>query len=60
MPAARTARRPPSCGGTPLYRLYSDKSGDHFYTTSDAEQMNVVSMYGYHLESIAGYVYTAP
>lgn len=48
------------CGGTPLYRLYSDKSGDHFYTTSDAEQMSAVSMYGYHLESIAGYVYTAP
>lgn len=48
------------CNGTPLYRLYNDKSGDHFYTTSNAEQMNAVSMYGYHLESIPGYVFTAP
>lgn len=48
------------CSGTSLYRLYNDKSGDHFYTTSDAEQMNAVSMFGYHLESVPGYVFATP
>jgi len=49
-----------SCGGTPLYRLYSATASNHFYTTSAAERDNAVAIYGYRYESVVGYVYSAP
>jgi len=48
------------CGATPLYRMYSPASGDHFYTTSAAERDAAVSMYGYQSEGGVGYVFPAP
>jgi hypothetical protein len=48
------------CGATPLYRLYTGASGNHFYTLSAAERDNAVSAYGYTYESIAAWVWTAP
>jgi hypothetical protein len=48
------------CDAQPLYRLFNDRSGDHFYTVSDAEQKSAVTMYGYRLESVVGYVWLAP
>lgn len=48
----------PSCGGTPLFRLYGNS--DHFYTTSEVEKNNAVSMYGYNFEGIAGFVWPGP
>ena len=48
------------CDGQPLYRLVNDRSGDHFYTVSDAEQKNAVAMFGYRLEGVVGYVWLAP
>jgi len=47
-----------SCGGIPLYRLYSSTAADHFYTTSESERDSAIATYGYHLESTVGYVYT--
>ncbi|MBZ5711462.1 hypothetical protein [Nannocystis pusilla] len=48
----------PQCGAVPLFRLYG--SGDHFYTTSEAERDNAVAMFGYQYEAVAGYVWAAP
>jgi hypothetical protein len=48
------------CDGRPLYRLYSDMAGDHFYTVSDEEQKAAVEKYGYRFESIVGYVFPGP
>lgn len=48
----------PICGSIPLFRLYGNS--DHFYTTSEVEKNNAVSMYGYKFESIAGYVWPGP
>jgi hypothetical protein len=48
----------PSCGGIPLFRLYGNS--DHFYTTSEVEKNNAVSMYGYNFEGIAGFVWPGP
>ena len=49
-----------TCGGTPLYRLYSGTASNHFYTTSATERDNAVSTYGYRYEAVVGYVYSAP
>jgi len=49
-----------TCGGTPLYRLYSSTASNHFYTTSSTERDNAVSVYGYRYEAVVGYVYSAP
>ncbi|KAJ3715400.1 hypothetical protein C8R42DRAFT_219895 [Lentinula raphanica] len=40
------------CGASPIYRLYSSSSGDHFYTMSIAESRQ---MSGYVVEGIAGF-----
>lgn len=48
----------PFCGGIALYRLYGN--GEHFYTISDAERDNAVSMYGYLFEGQAGFVWPGP
>jgi hypothetical protein len=48
----------PTCGGIPLFRLYGN--ADHFYTTSEVEKNNAVSMYGYKFEAVAGYVWPGP
>ena len=50
----------PVCGSTPLYRLYKASSGDHFYTTSDAEKDAAVANSGYIYEFVAGHVWTGP
>lgn len=49
-----------TCGGTPLYRLYSAEYSNHFYTISEAERDNAVATYGYRYEAVIGYVYTSP
>jgi hypothetical protein len=48
----------PVCGSVPLYRLYNATNGDHFYTTSSAEESGAEAG-GYVFEFIAGYVWTA-
>lgn len=50
----------PTCGSTPLYRLYSGAAGDHFYTTSAGERDNAIAMFGYGLESVTGHVWASP
>ena len=47
------------CGATPLHRMYSPASNDHFYTTSAPERDNAVANFGYVSEGIAGYVWPA-
>ncbi|KAG5649979.1 hypothetical protein H0H81_001228 [Sphagnurus paluster] len=48
-----------SCRGTvPLFRLFSQKDFDHFYTTS-VEERNSASQNGYTQEGIAGWVFPA-
>jgi hypothetical protein len=42
----------------PLYRLYSARTGDHFYTRSAAEAKIAVAADGYAYEGIACYVLT--
>lgn len=44
-----------TCGASlkPVFRLY--RTGDHFYTLSESEADDAVSMYGYMLEGIAFY-----
>jgi len=46
-----------TCGAVPLYRLYSDVSGDHLYTPSTADRDAAISSFGYRLEGIAAYVF---
>jgi hypothetical protein len=48
------------CGALPLHRLHSPGSGDHFYTTSEAERDNAISKYGYQSEGIAAYIFLGP
>ncbi|KAJ3893785.1 hypothetical protein GG344DRAFT_31328, partial [Lentinula edodes] len=42
------------CGASPMYRLYSSSSSDHFYTMSQAESQSA-SASGYILEGIVGF-----
>jgi hypothetical protein len=49
----------PRCGAVPLYRLYIDSAGDHFYTTSAAERDAAVGA-GFTFEKISGYVWNTP
>ncbi|KAF8063604.1 hypothetical protein FPV67DRAFT_1421210, partial [Lyophyllum atratum] len=44
------------CGGVPLFRLYSWRSKQHFYTTSWAEKAKAMRG-GYKDEGIAGYIF---
>ena len=48
-----------SCGSTPLYRLFSSSSSNHFYAVTTGERDYAVSI-GYKYESIAGYVWKEP
>ena len=43
----------------PLFRLYKESNGEHFYTTDDGERLTAMSD-GYHYEGVAGYVYPSP
>lgn len=43
----------PIINPVPLYRLWNDQVGDHFYTTSVAEKNAAVSIYRYVYEGIA-------
>jgi len=45
-----------TCGGVPLYRLYSVTAADHFYTTSETERDNA-SKGNYTQEGIAAYIF---
>ncbi|KAG2135957.1 hypothetical protein DEU56DRAFT_947119 [Suillus clintonianus] len=47
------------CGSIPLYRLYSSKETDHFYTTSVPEVLETISK-GYTLDGIKAYVLPVP
>ncbi len=47
----------PVCDSIPLYRLYNDTEGNHFYTVSAPERDNAIAAYGYRDEGIAGYVW---
>lgn len=44
-------------GLVPLYRIYQPASGDHFYTTDQAERNTALTNYGYADEGVAGYVF---
>ncbi|HET6233273.1 MAG TPA: S8 family serine peptidase [Longimicrobiaceae bacterium] len=44
----------------PMYRLYSSRNADIFYTLSAAEAQNAISAYAYVSAGIAGYVYLQP
>ncbi len=46
-----------TCGGMPLYRLYSGEESDHLYTVSESERDHAIDTSGYHYESVIGYVY---
>lgn len=50
----------PVCGAVPLYRLYREAEGNHFFTTSEPERNNARDNLGYLDEGIAGYVWTSP
>ena len=50
----------PTCGSTPLFRLYSGAAGDHFYTTSAAERDSAVAVSGYSYENVEGHVWSTP
>jgi hypothetical protein len=50
----------PSCGATPLHRLYHQPSNNHFYTLSESERDNAVTTFGYVSNGIVGYVWEAP
>ena len=56
--ASATRHRVPSasCGSVPLFRMFSPKAGDHFYTTNAAEKNNAITSLGYVDEGIAAYV----
>jgi hypothetical protein len=45
-------------GTTPLYRLYSPGTGDHFYTTSAIERDDAIATYGYQDEGTACHVFS--
>lgn len=49
---------PNPAGKTPFYRLYGPGSGDHFYTTSNAERSSAIAG-GYIAEGVSSYVYSA-
>ncbi len=49
--------KPPVEGTKPFFRLWMPRSGDHFYTTIEAERDNAVTNIGYHYEGIVGYVW---
>ncbi|MCP3101601.1 hypothetical protein LZ198_22245 [Myxococcus sp. K15C18031901] len=38
----------------PLYRLYSSRASDHFYTTSWPEALNAITHHGYTFENTVG------
>jgi len=40
----------------PLHRLFSPRSGEHFYTTKAAEVDNAVRAYGYKYETLTAYI----
>ena len=48
----------PTCGATPLYKMYRAANNDHFYTTSDAERSSALG--SYVDQGIVGYVWTGP
>ncbi len=48
------------CGAVPLYRLYSEAAGNHFYTTNAGERDNAANNLGYQSEGVAGYVWERP
>ncbi len=50
----------PQCGAVPLYRSYSPRSNDHFYTTDAAEHAHATQADGYTDEGITGYVWLSP
>ena len=43
----------------PLYRAYSEKALDHFYTTNQTEMNEHVASMGYAYEGISAYVYAS-
>jgi hypothetical protein len=45
-----------TCGGVPLYRLYSVTAVDHLYTTSETER-DTASKKNYTQEGIAAYIF---
>ena len=49
----------PTCGATPLHKMYLPSAKDHFYTTSDAERAKAVGL-GYVDEGVLAYVWSAP
>jgi hypothetical protein len=49
----------PTPGTILLYRLYSPRTGHHFYTTDADERTILISTLSYNDEEIAAYVYPA-
>jgi hypothetical protein len=45
----------PAWNRTPLYRMYSPVTGDHFYTADFNERLSVLQ-YGFRFEMVVGYV----
>jgi hypothetical protein len=46
-------------GTSPIYRLYSTRTRDHFYTTNLSERNQAIANVGYIDEGIVGYAYTS-
>ncbi|KAI0337699.1 hypothetical protein BDW22DRAFT_1304986, partial [Trametopsis cervina] len=40
----------------PLHRLFSTRSGEHFYTTKSAELDSAVGVYGFNYETLAAHI----
>ncbi|KAJ3900373.1 hypothetical protein F5879DRAFT_422871 [Lentinula edodes] len=43
------------CGASPIYRLYSSFSSDHYYTMTQAESASATASFGYIVQGIAGF-----
>ena len=57
IPVVRKAEVPPYNElRVPLHRLYSPRSGEHYYTTKAAELDKAVRVYGYNYENLAAHI----
>ncbi|KAL0947585.1 hypothetical protein HGRIS_013674 [Hohenbuehelia grisea] len=58
-PAARLFTKKARCIA-PLYRIYNEKNGDHFMTTSVRERNRAMGRYKYKDRGIVGWLYARP
>lgn len=50
----------PTCGATPLHRLYAGPTNNHFYASNEADRQTAENVAGFAYEVVAGYVWLTP